>query len=340
MSTPPRRVISGIKPTGHAQLGNYLGAIRRWVADQRSVDGLYFVVDLHAMTVDHDPAQLRAHTDEMFALLLACGLEPGRVFVQSDVPAHTELSYLLECVTTVGEAQRMIQFKEKAGRAGSVRLSLLTYPVLMAADILIHGVTHVPVGSDQSQHVELARAIAIRFNHRYGPVFTVPELDTPGTGARIMDLADPSRKMEKSGGDRPGVVYVLDPPEVIAAKVRRAVTDTVGRVRHDPANQPGVANLLEILGAATDRTAAEAAAGLGSYADLKGAVTRAVVDALTPVRNRYAELVAQPEVLALARARGARLAGERAAATLRRVRAAIGLAPTPAYVGDVTRPVP
>lgn len=318
---------SGITPTGRLTLGNHLGALHRFRAAQDG--GLYGVMNLHAMTVQHAPAVLAHRTREAFGLLLASGLDPARavVFVQGDVPAHTELAYLLECTATYGEMRRMIQFREKAAGQSSVRLSLLTYPALMAADILLYGTARVPVGSDQSQHVELARDVAARFNRQYGTVFVVPELSTPDSAARVMDLADPARKMSKTAPDGdPGVIRLLDTPDAIARKVARAVTDGGGEVRYDPAGKPGVSNLLEILAALTGRAPAGAAAGIGSYRALKDAVTDAVVAALTPVRTRFCELAADPAELDRVRRLGARRASELATATLARARAAMGLA--------------
>jgi len=221
--------LSGITPSGHVQLGNYLGAIRRWAANT-TPDDLYFVSDLHAMTTAHNPARLRALTREQLAVLLAVGINPDLVFVQSDLIAeHAALTWILECVCTFGEARRMIQFKQKSSSgAESARLSLVTYPVLMAADILLYGAAEVPVGEDQAQHVELARALAKRFNGTYGEVFTVPRLALPDAAARIRDLADPARKMAKSATDAAGVVFVLDPPDLVRRKIGKAVRVAIG----------------------------------------------------------------------------------------------------------------
>src|SRR5947208_9858255 len=233
------RQLSGFKPTGHLQLGNLLGAIRPMVAGQRDHESIVLVVDLHAMTVDHDPDRLRELTVETATLLLAAGVDPARslFYVQSQVPEHTELHYLLECVTSYGEAHRMIQFKEQAATQEQVRLSLLTYPTLMAADILLHDVEEVPVGADQTQHVELARDVAVRFNNRYGPTFTVPKAVNPSFGGRIRNLSDPAGKMGKTNDREAGVLFLLDPPEVLRQTIMRAVTDTAGEVRYDPQGQ-------------------------------------------------------------------------------------------------------
>ncbi|SFP35439.1 tryptophanyl-tRNA synthetase [Amycolatopsis arida] len=302
--------LSGITPSGHVQLGNYLGAIRRWAADG-GPDDLYFVSDLHAMTTAHNPARLRALAAEQLAVLVAAGVPAESIFVQSDLARELgALTWVLECTCSYGEAARMIQFKEKAkGRAG-VRLSLLTYPVLMAADILLQGATDVPVGEDQRQHVELARALARRFNTTYGEVFAMPRAVLPVAGARVRDLADPRRKMSKSAGDSAGVVFVLDEPDQVRRKVRRAVTDTATEVAYDP-QRPGSANLLEILAACTGEAPEEVAARFGSYAELKDAVAEAVVETLRPVREGARELLADPAELARVRKAGAARAAER-----------------------------
>jgi tryptophanyl-tRNA synthetase len=315
----PRR-LSGFQPTGHLQLGNYLGAIRPMVDSQHTHESVVMVVDLHALTVDHDPVRVRDLTLEVATLLLAAGVDPGAgaLYVQSQVPAHTELHYLLECATGYGEARRMIQFKEKS--TARSRLSLLTYPVLMAADILLHDIDEVPVGEDQTQHVELARTVAARFNRRYGPVFTVPRAVNPPLGARVMDLADPTRKMGKTNASDAGVIRLLDPPDVIRRKVARAVTDTGTEVRRDPEHKPGVSNLLDIL------TACGGSAGdARSYGALKAAVTDAVVSTMEPIRLRYDELAAEPGYVRGVLRDGAERVAKRTADKVARARRAIGL---------------
>src|SRR5262249_33119960 len=234
-------------------LGNYLGAVRPMIAEQARTDSLVFIADLHALTLEHQPAEVHAATLENATLLLAAGLDPDRstLYVQSHVSATPQLHYLPECATASGEAQRRIQFKEKGAGQAHVRLSLLTYPVLMAADILQHDIHDVPVGADQSQHVELTRDVALRFNGRYGDTFVVPKIVNPPVAARIMDLSDPSVKMGKSSASQGGVIRLLDPPDTIVRKVRRAVTDTSGEFGYDSAARPGAANLLEILAACT-----------------------------------------------------------------------------------------
>ena len=326
------RVFSGVKPTGSLQLGNYLGAIRRWAADQATdSDGrqhLYPIVDLHALTIEHDPAELRARTLEVGGLLIACGIDPDRslVFAQSHVPAHTELTWLMESTVHVGELRRMVQFKEKSAAGGPIRVSLFTYPALMAADILLYQVDEVPVGEDQNQHVELARDLAQRFNQRYGEIFTVPRSVLPEVAARVMDLSDPAAKMGKSTRlDSPGVVRLLDPPDVVRRKVMRAVTDAGREVRYDPAQQPGVANLLDILAACTDGDPAVLAGEFSGYGRLKAATADAVVAVLEPIQARYTELAADPTGLRKVLARGAERAAELAAPTLAKARDAFGL---------------
>jgi tryptophanyl-tRNA synthetase len=290
------RRLSLLTPSGHLTLGNLLGALRGMVTGQHDASCFYGVSDLHAMTTPHDPALLAATTRELQTLLLAAGLDPSHatLFRQSHVATHTELAYLLECTAYVGELGRMIQYKEKGRGIPQTRASLFTYPVLMAADILLYRPDHVPVGDDQRQHVELTRDLAIRFNHTYGPVFTVPEITVPVAGARVMDLQDPTRKMSKSDRSGAGVVFLLDEPDVVARKIARAVTDSDSgsdAVRHDPAAKPGVSNLLEIVAACTGTTPTRAAEGVATYGRLKKLATEAVLGVLDPLRERYAELV-------------------------------------------------
>ncbi|MFC6879593.1 MULTISPECIES: tryptophan--tRNA ligase [Actinomadura] len=324
----PRR-LTGFTPSGDLHLGNYIGAIAPIVSRQHTEDTVVFISDLHALTLEHDPAEVRRRTLEFATLLLAAGADPGRslFLVQSHVPEHTELHYLLECATGYGEAQRMIQFKEKAGRQHQVRMSLLTYPILMAADILLYDADEVPVGEDQSQHVELARDIAQRFNSRYGPTFTIPRAVNPPVAARIMDLSSPDAKMSKSASSAAGALRLLDDPDTLRRKVMRAVTDTGSDVTYDPARQPGVSNLLAILAACTGDRPDELAGRFDRYGTLKKAVADAVVDTLAPVRARYLELADdQPHVQALLRT-GAERARAHAAAKVRKAKAAIGLLP-------------
>jgi tryptophanyl-tRNA synthetase len=328
------RVFSGVKPTGHLTLGNYLGAMRQWAAeDQHRSDALFCVVDLHALTVDHDPARVRRLSRQAASLLLAAGLDPElcTVFVQSHVDEHARLSYVLECVATDGEMRRMIQYKEKAARererGGSVRLSLLTYPVLMAADILAYGTDEVPVGEDQTQHVELARDLAVRFNQRYGHTFVVPKATNPAVAARVMNLQEPASKMGKSDDVGPGIVYVLDEPDVVRKKVMRAVTDSGREVVYDREARPGLANLLEILAACTGGDPAELAGAYDAYGALKKDVAEAVVEVLRPLRERHQELCADPGYVEGVLRDGAEKARAMARPTVDAAYRAIGLLP-------------
>lgn len=323
------RALSLIQPTGDVHLGSYLGALRQWVEEQHTHDAFHGVADLHALTVEHDPAELRRRTLQVATLLLAAGIEPdtSTLFVQSQVHSHSELAWLMECTVSFGELRRMTQFKDKSEGAESVRAGLFTYPALMAADILIYDAEEVPVGDDQRQHLELARDLAIRFNHRYGTTFVVPEAAIPKVGARVMDLQHPENKMSKSVDSPQGTIFVLDDPAVIERKVARAVTDAESEVRFEPATKPGVSNLLELLGALTQRTPPEVADGYTRYGDLKADVAEAVVEALRPLRERYNALAGDPgEVMAIL-AKGAAKATDVASATLERASAAIGLLP-------------
>jgi tryptophanyl-tRNA synthetase len=329
-----KRVFSGVKPTGHLTLGNYLGAMRQWVeVDQHQADALFCIVDLHALTVDHDPARVRRLSRQAATLLLASGLDPQQctVFVQSHVDEHARLSYLLECVATDGEMRRMIQYKEKAvrerARGGSVRLSLLTYPVLMAADILAYSADEVPVGDDQAQHVELCRDLAVRFNQRYGHTFAVPRATLPKVAARVMNLQDPTSKMGKSDDTGPGIVYLLDEPDVVRKKVMRAVTDSGRDVVHDREQRPGVANLLEILAACTGGNPVELAAAYESYGALKRDTAQAVIEVLRPVQERHKELCADPGYVEGVLRDGAERARAMARPTVDAAYSAIGLLP-------------
>ena len=324
-------VLSGLKPTGPVTLGNYLGALRFWVEDQHKADSLFMLADLHALTVPFDPERLRALTVECGLCLVAAGLDPEicTVFVQSQVPEHTELSWMLECTARMGELGRMTQFKDKTAKGGeeSASVGLFSYPVLMAADILLYDVDRVPVGEDQRQHLELTRDVAQRFNARYGEVFVVPEAAVPRVGARVKDLQDPTRKMSASAESLAGTILVLDPPEVVERKVKRAVTDTGTEVRFDVEAKPGVSNLLTILGAATDRDPESVAGGYSQYGPLKADTAAAVVELLRPLQQRYAELAADPTAAAALLGAGAARAQPVAAATVARARDAMGLLP-------------
>ncbi|MEO1064888.1 MAG: tryptophan--tRNA ligase [Actinomycetota bacterium] len=327
-------VFSGIQPTGDIHLGNYLGAVRNWVLAQHEDDCTYCIVDLHAITVSHDPAELREGTRRAAASLYAAGLDPEvcTVFAQSHVHEHSELAWMLECTAGMGELRRMTQFKDKAARLGEgatdhVPVGLFTYPALMAADILLHDTDRVPVGDDQRQHVELTRDLAQRFNSRYGDTFVIPEHVIPKVGARVMDLQEPTNKMSKSSESDAGLIRIFEDEKTLVKKIKRAVTDSDNEVRYDSAEKPGVSNLLEILAAATGSTPEAEAERFDRYGDLKGAVADAVVELLTPVRERYEELVADPAELDRQLAIGADKARSVAAPTLARARTAMGFLP-------------
>src|ERR687894_1177508 len=331
---PLPRVFSGIQPTaGSFHLGNYLGALRQWVAMQDSAEAFYCVVDLHAITVAQDPVELRRNTLVSAAQLLALGMDPQRstLFVQSHVPEHTRLCWVLECLTGFGEASRMTQFKDKSQRQGaaSTSVGLFTYPLLQAADILAYQAEQVPVGQDQRQHLELTRDLAVRFNGRFGQTFTVPEAVIPQGAARIMDLQSPDKKMSKSLPPA-GCVLLLDDPKVTAKKIRSAVTDTGREVVADPVAKPGVTNLLTIHSALSGATVAELEerfAGRG-YGDLKKELAEVVVEFVTPVRERTLELLDDRAELERVLAAGAARAREVAGPTLDTVYDRVGfLAP-------------
>jgi tryptophanyl-tRNA synthetase len=327
------RIFSGIQPTGDKHLGNYIGAIRQYVAGQDRGDALYCIVDLHALTVAHDPDVLRRSVYDLTALLVAAGLDPTRclLFRQSDVPEHTELSWMLCCLTEVGRLQRMHQFRDKSvAQRELVNAGVLFYPVLQAADVLAYGAHEVPVGEDQREHLELMRDVARRFNSRFGgsrEVLVVPEHRIPEIGARIMDLQEPTRKMSTTGGSVEGTVYVLDEPDVIEHKIRRAVTDSGTGIARGP-DKPGVSNLIEIMAVARDCTPEDIEAQLASargYGDLKAAVAEATVEMLAPIRARYTDLRADERTLEAILAAGSERARAIAAATLADVRQCIGV---------------
>ena len=323
------RVLSGIQPSGAMHLGNYFGAVRNWVEEQDRNEAFYCVVDLHALTLDIAPEALRAQTLETACVLLAAGLDPSRctLFVQSHVPAHQQLTWLLECTASMGELRRMTQFKDKGGGQESVRVGLFTYPVLMAADILLYQADSVPVGDDQRQHLELTRELADRFNARYGAVFTVPTAAIPTVGARVMDLQHPERKMSKSVSSPLGTIGIFDEPADIERKIKKAVTDTDGEVRFDPAEKPGLANLLSLLGAATGSSPVELADRYERYGDLKRDTAEALISSLRPLQERMAEFADDPGQVTSLLASGAERARLIADETYRRAAAATGLLP-------------
>jgi len=328
------RVLSGIQPTADSfHLGNYLGAVRQWVALQDSYDAFYCVVDLHAITVPQDPKLLTARTRIAAAQLLAAGLDPDRctLFVQSHVPEHTELAWVLGCLTGFGEASRMTQFKDKSGKEGAdtASVGLFTYPILQAADILLYNADQVPVGEDQRQHLELSRTLAQRFNHRYGQTFTVPQPYILKEVAKIYDLQDPTAKMSKSSSSPQGIIDVLDEPAVIRKKVARAVTDTGAEVVADEENKPGITNLLRIYAALSGEPVAELEAkyaGTG-YGGFKKDVAELVVDTLGSIREKTQAILADEPGLDRILAHGATRAHRVAAETMTQVRARVGFLP-------------
>lgn len=322
------RVLSCIQPTGEVHLGNYLGALRNWVSGQHKADVFHGIVDLHALTVTEEPGVIGRNTLQLAAVLFAVGLDPdvATIFVQSHVPEHSQLGWIMECTVSFGELSRMTQFKDKSAKreAEFVSAGLFTYPALQAADILLYDANEVPVGDDQRQHIEITRDIAIRFNHRFGETFVIPKSVTPPSGARVMDLLNPTSKMSKSGDDDSGVIYLLDQPAIIEKKFKRAVTDSETEVTFDRERKPGVSNLLEILAAATGTTPQQAAETYTRYGDLKSASAAAVIAMLEPIQARYFELLNdQGELMRLLHKGNAR-AKEVASETLGRAQKAIG----------------
>lgn len=321
-------IFSGTQPSGKITLGNYLGALRNWVALQDDYDAIYCVVDEHAITVRQNPADLRRQTLELFAQFIACGLDPNKstVFIQSHVPQHAELAWVLSCYTMFGELSRMTQFKDKsASHADNINAGLFTYPSLMAADILLYQTSLVPVGQDQKQHVELARDIAQRFNGIYGDVFTMPEPYIPEVGARVMSLTEPDKKMSKSSENENSYILVMDRPEDIMRKIKRAVTDSEGGVYRAP-DKAGISNLIDIYAASTDKTIDEVETefrGRG-YGEFKPAVGEAVVELLRPIRTETERLLADKGELERLYRQGAEKAARRASRTLAKVHKKVG----------------
>ncbi len=320
------RVLSGMQPSGDVHLGNYLGALRQWV-DAQGPEAFYCVVDLHALTLEISPEKLREQTYNLYATMLAVGLdtEVCTVFVQSQVPYHAQLSWLLECVATYGELSRMVAFKEKSLRQEGYRVGLLTYPVLMVADILLYEATHVPVGDDQRQHLEITRDIAERFNHRYGETFTVPVVVQPEVAARVMDLQVPTRKMSKSVSSPLGTIFLYDDAKVIERKIMKAVTDTYGEMLYDWERQPGLANLLEIFASFSKETPAQIAQRYQRYGDFKKDLAELLVESLSPLRERYLEFRGDETSLRSLMAQGSAKASTQAGTVYARAAAAIGL---------------
>lgn len=323
-----------MQPTGVLTLGNYLGALKNWSQLQDQYDSIYSIVDLHSLTVRRQPKDVRADSVSLLAQYIACGIDPEKntLFIQSHVSAHAELCWILSCYTYMGELNRMTQFKEKAGsHQDNVNAGLFTYPVLMAADILLYQADLVPVGGDQKQHLEITRDIAIRFNSVYGPVFTVPEPYIPKVGARIMSLQEPESKMSKSDENQNAYITLLDSPDTIIRKFKRAVTDSEALVRYDIENKPGISNLISIYSCVTGKTYDQVEAefeGKG-YGDFKLAVGEAVAEALKPVQARYNELMSDKAQLDAILKKGADSAEYLAMKTLRKVYKKLGLVPRP-----------
>ncbi len=326
-----KRIFSGIQPTGNLTLGNYIGALRNFNLLQDEYDCLYSIVDLHALTVRQNPAELRKACLRTMSLFLASGLDPEKniIYFQSQVPAHAELGWVLNCFTYMGEMSRMTQFKDKSAKhADNINCGLFTYPVLMAADILLYQTDLVPIGADQKQHLEIARDIAERFNGVYGDVFTIPDGYFPKVGARVMSLQEPTRKMSKSDPEDT-YIAILDKPDIIRKKIRRAVTDCENRVVFDPENQPGVANLMSILSALTGRGMDEIAAeydGQG-YGRFKDAVADAVIATLEPIQNEYERISTDKAYLQQVMDSGRDRASAIAHRTMLKVRKKLGIAP-------------
>jgi tryptophanyl-tRNA synthetase len=325
------RVLSCIQPTGPVHLGNFIGALQPWVAGQHDAEVFHGIVDLHALTTITEPGVVGRQTIELAAVLFAIGLDPNvaTVFVQSHIVEHSQLCWIMECTASFGELSRMTQFKDKSAKRDGDHISagLFTYPALQAADIVLYDADEVPIGDDQRQHVEITRDIAIRFNHRFGDTFVLPKVVTPKTGGRIMDLQDPSAKMSKSQTTDAGLIYLLDDPAVIAKKFKRAVTDSESEVRYDRQAKPGIANLLDILAAATGGDPEQLANDYSQYGPLKTDAGAAVIELVTPIQRRYHELMDDRGELESMLRTGAARAREVAAATLERAYRAVGLLP-------------
>ena len=325
------RVLSCIQPTGSVHLGNYLGALINWVSGQHDGNVFHGIVDLHALTVTDTPDVLGKQTIELAAMLFAVGLDPeiATVFVQSHIHEHTELAWIMECTVSFGELSRMTQFKDKAAKRESdfVSAGLFTYPALQAADILLYDAEEVPVGDDQRQHIEITRDIAVRFNHRFGETLVLPKAVSPKTGARVMDLQDPTSKMSKSAVADNGLIYMLDDNATIEKKFKRAVTDSDGVVAYDRENKAGISNLLDILSAATGTPIPQLVEQYSQYGPLKKDTGDAVIAVIEPIRSRYNELMNDKGQLAQLLKIGNQRAREVAARTLDRTHKAIGLLP-------------
>lgn len=331
-TTENKKVIfSGVQPSGNLTIGNYLGALKNWVKLQDEYDCYYCVVDLHAITVKQEPKDLRRRTLEVLAIYLAAGIDPAKntLFIQSHVPAHSEACWLLSCSTYMGELSRMTQYKDKSKKMGeSIGVGLFTYPVLMACDILLYNTDLVPVGQDQKQHLELARTLASRFNTTYSDTFKVPEPYIPKTGAKIMSLQDPTKKMSKSDENPNSYILIMDSPDVIRKKIARAVTDSIGVINYTE-EQPGVKNLIDIICAIENTTPDEVVAryeGKG-YADLKKDTAEIIINELAPIQARFNELMSDKKALEAIYKEGAEKANYASMKLLRKMQKKIGLIP-------------
>ena len=295
-----KKIFSGIQPSGTLTLGNYLGAIRQFVQLQHENECYFCIVDQHAITVPQDPKELKENIKSLAALYIASGIDPEKatLFVQSEVPAHTELGWMLQSITYMGELERMTQFKDKSEGRSAVSSALFTYPTLMAADILLYQTDIVPVGDDQKQHLELTRDVAERFNNRFGETFTIPEIQVPKVGARIMSLQDPTKKMSKSDENTRSFISMLDTPKQIEKKIKSAVTDSDDFIKYDPENKPGISNLLAIYASCTGKSMKEVEQHFDQkrYGELKGEVAEVVIDTLSPIQERYEELIDSQEL--------------------------------------------
>ena len=323
-----KKIFSGVQPTGTVTLGNYIGAFKQFTDLQDEYDCIFCIVDQHAITMPQDRLELRKNIKALAALYLAVGIDPEKVtlFIQSEVPAHAQAGWMMQCISTIGELERMTQYKDKSAKNTSVSSGLLTYPPLMAADILLYQTDVVPVGDDQKQHIELTRDLAERFNKRYNDVLTIPEIRVPKNGARIMSLQDPTKKMSKSDTNKKAIVTLLDDLKTIEKKIKSAVTDSEGIVKYDPANKPGISNLLTIEAALTNESIESLVSkyeGAG-YGDFKASVAKAVTDHLAPIQERYKELLNSEELDRILD-EGAEKANFLANKTLKKMENAMGL---------------
>ena len=323
-----KKIFSGIQPSGTLTLGNYLGAIRQFVQLQHENECYFCIVDQHAITVPQDPKELKKNIKSLAALYIASGIDPEKatLFVQSEVPAHTELGWMLQSITYMGELERMTQFKDKSEGRSAVSSALFTYPTLMAADILLYQTDIVPVGDDQKQHLELTRDVAERFNNRFGETFTIPEIKIPEVGARIMSLQDPTKKMSKSDENTRSFISMLDTPKQIEKKIKSAVTDSDDFIKYDPENKPGISNLLAIYASCTGKSMKEVEQHFDQkrYGELKGEVAEVVIDTLSPIQERYEELIDSQELDDIL-TEGAEKAANVANKTLRKAKRKMGL---------------